>query len=513
MKKLISILLISLMLSFAGCENVSYHTESSSQEEIPQQEQLESQLPDVEFEEERDFVIFTDSVATFIEDETSPEGINSSISERNSFLQAKYGAKVVVQEKDLETLTDELDAAVKAGNYICDMISVSAQDSVKLYTLGLLGDMNLLPNFNLENGFFDQQLTKPLATNNSIYLLADPCTLVYDSANVIYFNRNIVKTPVTEEETEESSETEVSVEDGVSEDGESAEGSEETATPEKLASDVELLAMQGQWTWDKFYEFAYESAPDSFSSAGSNMNTDNFGFGAEKTNTEFPAAMWVSCDKPMVPNTYKTPLEITLEIEKTKEIAQYFRKLYTARGRFPLGDTAAKTAFEEGRIAFYCNNLGYLRTLRDGSSKGEEYGILPMPKYNSEQENYRCLINADAHVISIPKTIETADDARKEFISAVISATCVAGGVTAKEAYLNTMLGMYLNNNAEVVLTKTVVDSAVFDFTVTYGSEIYDIARGTINAVTNHITEGVYLDNYLNSANKYFKEYCDTNFQ
>ena len=499
MKKFTSALLILIILSLTGCANVSYHDTSSEEESLDINQQLESQLPDIEFEEERDFIIFTDSPTTFLQDETSPEAINTAIAERNSFLETKYGATVVVQEKDVKALTDELDAAQKAGNHICDMISVSAKDSVKLYTLGLLGDMNLLPDFNLENGFFDKNLTMPLATNNSLYLLADPCTLVYDSTNVIYFNRNIVKAPETEDESGQA--------------GTESEESDETAEPEKLATDVELLAMQGKWTWDKFNEYARASAPNSFSSAGSNMNTDNFGFGAEKTSTEFPAAMWVSCGKPMVPNTYKTPLEITLGIEETKEIAQYFRKLYTARGRFPLGDNSAKKAFEEGRIAFYCNDLGYLYTLRDGSNKGEEYGILPMPKYSEEQENYCSLINTDAHVISVPKTLETADEDKKTFVSAVISATCVSGGETAKAAYLNTMLGMYLNNNAEVVLTKTIVDSATFDFTVTYGEEIYDIARGTINAVTNHITEGVYMDNYLNSANKYFKEYCDTNFQ
>ncbi|MBE6691849.1 MAG: extracellular solute-binding protein [Ruminococcaceae bacterium] len=490
MRKLMSFISILLVLALAGCENVSYH-EDSSQEELDRNQQLESQLPDIEFDNERDFVIFTDSPATFLEDETTPEAINTAIIERNAFLRAKYGANVVVQEKDTETLINELDAAQKAGKVVCDMISVSAKDSVKLYTLGLLGDMNLLPEFNLENGFFDKSLFMPLATNNSLYLLADPCTLVYDSTNVIYFNRNLVKSPEIKEES-----------------GEVSEGEEP-----KFAPDVETLAMQGKWTWDKFNEYARASAPNSYSSSGSNMNTDNFGFGAEKTGFEFPAAMWVSANKPFVSNSYKTSLELSMDIEETKEIAQYFRKLYSARGRFPLGDNSAKKAFEEGRIAFYCNDLNYLYTLRDGSSKGEEYGILPIPKYSEEQENYRCLINTDAHVISVPKTLETADEERKAFVSAVISATCGAGGETAKDAYLKSMLGMYLNNNAEVVLTKTIVDSAVFDFTVTYGSEIYDIARGTINAVTNHITEGVHLDNYLKIADKYFKGYCDTNFQ
>ncbi len=502
MKKFISLLSILLILTMVGCENVSYHTDSSSEEESKDiYQQLESQLPPVAFDKEREFIILTDSEGTFTQDETASQGINVAIAQRNAFIEANYGAKIVVKKADLSTLADELSAAEKAGNSICHMISVPVEEAVKLYGEGLLGDINKLPNFNLENGFFDTNLAKPLATNNSLYLLADPCALVYDSANVIYFNRNLLKTPETDDESSKSEDLSESTE------------AEESSDDREVDQSVEILAMQGKWTWDAFNEYCRSSAPDSYSSAGSDIRYDNFGFGAEHLTDEFPAAMWVSANKPMVPNTYKTPLEVTLDTDEAVETAKFFRGIYNARGKFPLGNNTAKDAFEEGRIAFYCNDLGYLRTLRDGSDKGEEFGILPMPKLNEEQEEYRCLLNTDAYVISIPKTLEVADDETKKFVSTVISATCAAGGETAKTAYYNTLLGMYLNTNGEAALSKTIIDSAVFDFTVTYGSDIYDISRGTISPITNHIVDGLSIASYINSGKKYFKEYCDTNFQ
>ena len=474
MKKFLSFFLVVLIFVFAGCENVEYHTESSSEEvSLEFYDQLESQLPSLETPEEgRDFVILTDSKATFLPDDNAPESVSLAVSERNSFLEMKYGINIIVKELNASEIANELMVAEKSGNRICDMISVSAEETVKLFTAGLLGDFNKLTNFNLENGFFDTELTRPLATNNSIYMLADPSTNPFDNASVIFYNRNLFKAP---------------------------EGGE----------DVETLALQGKWTWDKFNEYCRSSVPDAYSSRGGDVKKDTFAFGSGFSDEDFVASMWSSCNQSMVSDSYKQPIELTSRDEAMPTI-EFLRAAFNVRGRFPLAGNDARNAFEEGRLAFYCDNLGYIHNLRDGSAKGTEFGFLPMPKMNEEQESYRCLLNPDARVISIPKSLENADDETKNFVSVIISATCAAGGVTMEKAYETTLLGLYLISNNEILLTQTIINSVNFDFAVTFGSAIDEIYKPTIKPIADSVSKGL---SFTTAGKQDFKEYCETNFQ
>ena len=260
MKKFISLLLVALFVALVACENVEYPSESSNIEsDADLYEQLESQLPQIDSESTAniDFVILTDDVTAFHQGETLTGSISKVLEERNTFLRDKYGANVIVRQVTSDELYDELSEALLSGTHACDMISVSATETVKLYAAGLLGDFNTLPDFNIENGFFDNKLSKSLATNNSLYMIGDPTALVYDKANVMFFNRNLVVT---------------------------TEGD----------PDIETLAMRGEWTWDKFDEYCRSSAAKVYNHSSADLNTDVFAFGAYDTTNTYPLAIFAS---------------------------------------------------------------------------------------------------------------------------------------------------------------------------------------------------------------------------
>ncbi len=479
MRKITALLLILLAFSLVGCENVEYYTPPPPSSEPPKEfyEELESQLPEVtppEIEEERDFVILTDSPGTFIYDELTPDSVSSAITQRNSFLEMKYGVNIIVEEVSPDELADRLREAQENGKKACDMISVSATETAKLMEAGLLGDLNKLPGFNLDSGYFDSDLAKPLATNSSLYMLADPSCYTFDNATVMFYNRNLVKAP---------------------------EGGE----------DVETLALQGKWTWERFNEYCRSSVPDAYSSKGNDIDEDDFAYGFGYEPEKFVADMLASCEQKLVADSYKKPVELAFEREEMKTLGEYFRTIYNDRGRFPLTGNDARQAFEEGRIAFFCAEMGYIHSLRDGSAKGTEFGFIPMPKMSEEQVSYHCLLNPESsRVISIPKSTETADEATKAYVSAIISGICAAGGVTIKEAYVNTLLGLYLTTNNETLLVDAIAKSITFDFASVYGSALEVIYEPTILPMANFIVDGLSMSS---SGRKSFKQYCETNFQ
>ncbi len=477
MKKVLILFLTAVMLVFYGCENVEYIDQSSIAPESSSDiyDQIQSQLPSVNTDENgvvkrQPFTIVTDDLTAFYQDDSTAGSISRVLEERNTFLRDAYGAEIEVKEVEFSQLVDELEAAIENGTQYCDMISVSAENTVKLYQKGLLMDMNTLPGFDIEKGYFNDNWAKSLATNNSLYMLADPTAMVYDESYVLFFNRDLIE------------------------------------------EDIEALVMRGEWTWEKFDEVSRNAAKEVYSHSSADLYNDVFAFGAYYLETVYPLAMWASCDKKIINNTYRNPVGVSMESEAIIEVADYLQSVLNVKGKYPLAGEDAATAFETGRLAFFCNKLSYLYALRDGSDLGSNFGFVPLPKYNAEQAQYNSLVSNDARVISVPKTLEAADAQKKSFVSTAISALCATGGSTIEKAFLDARLALYLNSNGETVMLEEVCDSITFDFATVFGSVITEIETPTIKAIADYLDYGSKLSSSLRKGKKTFEAYCAEHF-
>ncbi len=487
MKKRILALLFAVvfLFTFVSCENVEYIEEVSKEEEsieevVDRLEEIESMLPPIETEDEelpeqREFRILTSSPSSFVADENSPQTINTAIQKRNDLIERKYGATIqtiAVKEKEaLKTIKDSLSADTD----IYDMFSLSAGTTVTLYLAGLLGDMNTLPNFSLDSELMGgEDYSKTLATGSTLYLLPDETAMVYEDAYVMFFNRDLITSAGAE--------------------------------------NPETLAMHGNWTWDKLNEIARKTASDVYSKGSADLETDIFGFGAYYDETTYPMAMWVSLDTQLIENNYKNPVEFTASIDDIIDKTKKLRSYYNTKGKFAFqGDKAAK-AFEENRIVFFCNKLEYLYALRDGTTKGSQFGFVPMPKYSKNQSDYSCLLDNDAMVLSVPFTVQQRNDSDKKFVSAVILATCAASKNAMKEAFIKYHISQYLNSNEETVMLSLITDSVTFDFGTVYGSEIREVRRALTGAISDYLSFGSGLRTSFANAMSAFKRYCSDNF-
>lgn len=481
MKKLISLLLlICIAVLAASCENVEYIDRTSSEEESKGvYEELDEILPPAETDENgevkrRKFTIVTNDKTVFYNEEDVSGIVDKAVEDRNDFLFDKYGAEIVAKEVDPSKVATELKTALEAGVQYCDMLCLPAKTTVKLYTSGLLYDMNALPNFDVGSAYFDERNAKSLATNSTLYLLPDTTAQIYDEINILYFNRELVN--------------------------------------ETAQKDPESLVMQGKWTWDSFNEICRAAAPTVYNKSSADIALDTFGFGAYYGEGVYPLAVWASTGEKVVGNTYKNQVGLSLTTAYMTEVCGKLVKSYNTRGRFPLEANEAMKAFTSGRLAFFSNKLSYFYALRDGTKKGSEYGILPMPKLSETQNGYYSLVGNDARVISVPMSLVSADDSRKRFVSSVIQATCAAGRKTIRDAYIAKYVVQYLNNNTETVMLQSIVDSAVFDFAYVYASGISEIRRTTIDALADYIEFGSSINSSVNRTIDAFNKYCEKNF-
>lgn len=482
LKRILTVLLLVLAFLLAtACENVEYKEETSVESEASKNiyEQLEESLPDLPEEsdgevEKREFIIVTDKKTVYSNEEEVSGSLSKAIDKRNTFLYDKYGAEIKVIEAKPAEITNALKESLQAGTRYCDMVSISAKETVKLMNAGLLGDMNQLPGFNGADAYFDEKNGTALATNSTLYLLADPTAQYFEEEYVMFYNRDIVEKA------------------GV--------------------KSPETLALQGKWNWDSFNEVARAAAPRVYEHSTSDITTDTFALGAYYGEGVFSLVMWTGSGSKMIKDTYKSPVTISMEIENVQTVAKTLRDAYNTRGRLPLDGEEVANAFKNDRLAFMVHKFSYFYTLRNENG-GEKYGFLPIPKLDETQEEYNCLLSEDSRVIAIPKTTEAQSFEHKRFVSAVISATCATGRETVKQAFVNEHIGTYLYDNEETVLLQMLLDSATFDFAYIYGSVIGEVRRPTKDAIADYIEFGSALNSSISRALPAFNKYSAEKFK
>ncbi len=485
MKRIIAILFATLMIFICGCENVSYEHSSDTPESVEDvYEKLDDKLPTLDENENsgglptvpmiQNFKIVTNDATVFSSSEQSPGIINSAVTQRNDFLRQKYGANITVFQKEEAVIADELKKAIESNSDYGDMLSVSAKKTVSLYLSGLLYDMNSLPNFNIENDYFDKNNAKKLATNNSLYLLADPTNLVYNDTYAMFYNRELIE--------------------------------------DSGAENPVSLVKQGKWTWDKFLEISKIAAKDVFHKSGADIANDVFAYGAYYEEGTYPTVMWTSTGKSIIGNTYRAHVRMTMNSGEAEALGRKLKTYFDTKGKYPFqGDDALK-AFKSGRLVFFCNKLDYIYAFSQDNDTESKFGVLPLPKLDESQEEYHCLVSNDARVISVPKTLENTTDSRKRFVSVMISALCATGGDTVCDAYVSSHISLYFSNNDEAIAFKTVCESITYDFSNVYGGSIKEIRNATTKAISDYIDFGSDISNSIERAKGSFDKYCKEHF-
>ncbi|MBE6558185.1 MAG: hypothetical protein E7661_04145 [Ruminococcaceae bacterium] len=99
-------------------------------------------------------------------------------------------------------------------------------------------------------------------------------------------------------------------------------------------------------------------------------------------------------------------------------------------------EAVSKDVFVEGRALFYCEAASYLRALNQ-TMEGD-YGVVPVPKYSKEQENYTTWTHSIGSTMSIPTSI--ADEVEKQMFAEVLETYVVLSYQLVKPAYYDTML-------------------------------------------------------------------------
>ena len=392
------LLSLSMLLIAAGCaQGESGETEQetadipvgTSYEETaePEETALKPDLPDRDLAG-YEFTVYSRDAAhhtkEVFSEELNGEVVNDAVFQRNLTVESAYNAKLsalLVTESPEDTMSNEFNRLVMAGDNSFDVALMHTVLAGAAALKGIAYNWWDVPYVDFGKPWWNSVLSEELDLDGQLFLaVSDYCISAIDYTWSIVYNRNMAK-------RYEMNEIYPIVE----------EGEWDFDTFRTLAESVQLdLDGDGQMGYDDQYGFITH-----FNSA-----TLNWAFAFD--------VRYVARDESGMP--YVLP-----ESEKMADIVDRMYNFYFDSGTTlyctdsvcsQMGnsnhDLAVSGFFSEGKALFAALRIYVIDNLRDME---EDFGIIPFPKYSTEQEAYYTHVDGHAPLMILPKTLSNPENA------------------------------------------------------------------------------------------------------
>ncbi|MBQ9801498.1 MAG: hypothetical protein IJW51_00280 [Clostridia bacterium] len=418
--------------------------------------------------------------AEFVQVEEVDDARLSSIYKRNEAIMDRLGVELVFtaeagDSSSMDTFVARVQRAFTSGTNDFDLIGAYSRAQGAMLTAGLIKNITAIENNYLSaKGINGRETSKPWwpgnitgnlgIKNNLYYVSGDISTNAIDQMHCIYFNKDLVNQKYEDVAKEyfAANGHKMTPEAGEDEGG-------DTAT-----NMVYELAYAGKWTLDQFLALASNTYIDS-KSDGVTVD-DTFGL---CSIGYCMTAFYGGSNLRMIEQDINSVLKISEDWTNYKTI-RLITKLNTlmATSSYHTNTTTGKTyftPFNNGKCYF---SVYYMRMAEDyllNNDKVENYGILPIPKFDDQQKNYYTVIGNEFSIYSI--FIDRADRGDAANTDSMLTAVLECW---ASEAYRKTTpvifeLNMKLKSSptqCEADMCEIVRASIEFDMGRIFGSQL-----------------------------------------
>ncbi len=324
------------------------------------------------------FTIMDTSLASYQYDAESLTGevVNDAVYDKNRTVEDYLGIKLKVQIvtggwNQRNDFNGVIKNAVTAGDDTIDLISSAVVITLPIATDGVFIEGKKLGYLDLDHAWWIPEQYERFSIADKLYgFFGDASLSVYKDLNVIFFNKKIWN-------------------------------------DNKMGNPYDWVR-SNKWTFDKFIEVGSAMALDLNGDGAYDYDNDQISFIGEH-----------------VPNgTMQQSLDLhVVEIQKDRTIkflglTDKFAECYEKYGNFmnqagigtlsSIDDLSYKSQkyFANGNVATMANFLYSTEHLRDME---DDYGILPMPKYDESQEKYLTRLGTSTTMLYVPKTQSNTD--------------------------------------------------------------------------------------------------------
>ncbi len=292
--------------------------------------------------------------------EFGDDTVSSAVYQRNVAVEERFGVKIKVIEQSgdwgsRESFISTLRAEHMAGSGSYDLVSTHAVYLGFLSSEGILADLAELPQVDLKQPYWNQNLYNALNINGSCYvMIGDIAYSLYEYISVMFVNTELLTNNQI-------------IEGGI--DG------------------IYDMVDAGTWTWDALYTMTQK-----YGTGGTDL-TDNTSTYGLLFNTHANRASMMAQDAYVYTKNSQGYYELesvadTHLIDAVENLARFFGTGSTNYFFEGWGTEEAQLdpVFTSKRALFYAQRLGQSQSY--SADMGGGYAVLPLPKFDKDQTNY-----------------------------------------------------------------------------------------------------------------------------
>ena len=364
------------------------------------------------------------------------EPVNDAVYERNKAVEQRLGVKIVSIEEDNASehfVVNEVATAVKAGTHEYDVLAAACYAVLPETLSGTFVNLRSTEYLDFDQVWWSDGYNQVMEYADHQYTITgDALITLYRMAFVTVFNHQLFT----------------------------------DARQPFLYDYVE----DGSWTLDKQISLTPIFHRDNGNGVADEQG-DVYGFLSTQHISVDP--YWASCEVDILKFNEDGDFELIFDSGKLFEVADKVLELYygTDGASYTIDAYGWDTHMDECRDMF-AEGLGAMATVRimgleaeNVRSMTDKFGIVPMPKFSEEQEEYHSMLHDQFTVISVPNTV--VDD-RLDMVGAVLEALSSAAYKIVKPVYYEETLRTKIAQDPqssimmELVINSLTTDSGIF---------------------------------------------------
>ena len=302
-----------------------------------------------------------------------------------------------------------------AGDHAYDLASIGTYDVSSLAYQGYLYDLNSMENIDLSKSWWDPKAKEQLEIDGHMfYTTGDAMTLDNNCTYCILFNKSMI-------------------------------------AEYKLESPYDLVH-SNQWTQEKMIEMSANIGAD-LDGNGKYDDQDRYGF---LIWTDSAIGIMHAAGARFATIENGDTITYTLNTEKNLAVLERWINVRNDKNNMFIEGSGSTKGFEEGRVLFYTRYINSVHSLRELDL---DFGILPYPKGDAEQENYCNTLHAYGNALMcIP------DAADPEMSAAVMEALSYYGQKELLPAYYDiTLVGKGIRDAESEKMLDIIFATRFFD--------------------------------------------------
>ena len=379
----------------------------------------------------------TDSYCRLIDDISAEtengNALNDAIYRRNSKIMEKYNVVFDVYIGDVDS---KVKKAVKAGSDEYGFIFNGLNANTSLGAEGYFIELGIMPHIDLEKPYWSRAIMDDMRiSRRNFFGVSDLTIQAYFASGIVYFNKALAK--------------------------------------EYNLRDPYQTTRDGKWTLDELISLSHAVSGDV---DGNGVLDEKDRYGITFNNFAWQILFYGSgetfvkkdSDDMLVWNgggsRLLNVLQKLMPISQDQTVTLYSENYKAVGGEYRI--EVCRNAFNEGRALMWLEAMYGVPALREMEN---DFGILPVPKYDEAQADYGAFIHTThSSSVAVPTTIKSS-----EMIGAILEDLTYESSLTVRPAFVETTLkGKYARDNESADMIDLIINGIRTDYGLllnTYG--------------------------------------------